>query len=580
VTSVTPELTKPDWVGENAGEAACEDFTQPLKDMVDNAETGEIADVDKDGATDQKYAAAITYEALTGDEKTAASNAELIARSYVKITQGETETIVYAAANDTVRNMKGVAYEAIQSGKYTASEDNLYGYTGVTSADVVTNEEVNSFYSELDKNGAITVNGLNTTDCEVYYGAKKVTASVQGGVVTVSGIEGLEAGEGKEYELTVFGGDKIYNQAFGCATLVIDEAEDLDVFCLDNTDYYNLMNTYNNAVQGDYSSVGDARHYLTLPQKKVKGYYVLAKDINASEYAMKTQGYITNSYYGMGGYGFNGVFDGRGYTIDGITFGYDLHLQRYTVAEDGTKTEIGIRSYWNANDYSLFGIIGANAKIKNFALTNVSYDLTNTRDNANEVGGLYGVSCNPMAKWICSGATIENVYVEVNGIKKSTNGYAATVTLVSGFAYCVDIGASLKNVVVNAEYALSTADGYNDLSSATYASSFAYRKQAGNDSLTNSWKDVVVISSYALTIYKGNANNPGYHYDGSNVELPEKVDYTGYVNMPNTYRYESVSAWEAAQADTAVTKKPDVSTFGTDYWHLVNDVPVWGKATA
>ncbi len=572
VTSVTPDLTKPDWVGENAGEAACENFTQTLKDMVDNTETGEIADVDKDGATDQKYAAAITYEALTGDEKTAASNAELIARSYVKITQGETETIVYAAADDTVRNMKGVAYEAIQSGKYTASEDNLYGYTGVTSADVVYNEEVGGFYSEKDNSGAIIVNGLTATDCDVYYGAKKVAASVQDGVVTVSGIDGLTVGEGKEYELTVFGGGKIYNQTFGCATLVIDEAKDLDVFCLDITDYSNYSDGLNEA----QTAVDPTKMVKKIPT--VTGYYVLGKNIDATEYAMKTQGYISNTGTSMDGYGFKGTFDGRGYTINGITFGDNTLFTKDTIGNNKDTRAL----FWNQNNYSLFGVIGNGGTVKNFALTNVNFDLSNTQ--VGNGGTINLASCAPIAKWIRIGATVENVYVSVKGVKGNYYGNdTGAGTCVSGFAYCVDThnyktdgtlaneGAKLENIFVDATFE-TTGDYKNVLGDNSETGSFVYRKYAQVTKTDNSWKNIVVISNVALAD-ECEANE----YDASNITLE---DGSSYVNMPNTYRYESVGAWEAAEEDTAVTTKPDVSTFGTAYWHLVNGVPVWGKATA
>jgi hypothetical protein len=107
-----------------------------------------------------------------------------------------------------------------------------------------------------------------------------------------------------------------------------------------------------------------------------------------------------------------------------------------------------------------------------------------------------------------------------------------------------------------------------DTSGVTYRSSFAYRKVATDGTtLTNNWNNVVVISKFALSVY------PTNKYDASNVVSE------GYAQMPNTYRYESVTAWETAQADTNVTAKPSVDSF-TSYWHTVNGVPAWGKEMA
>jgi hypothetical protein len=83
----------------------------------------------------------------------------------------------------------------------------------------------------------------------------------------------------------------------------------------------------------------------------------------------------------------------------------------------------------------------------------------------------------------------------------------------------------------------------------------------------NNWKNVVVISKFKLATAETNK------YDASNVTSE------GYAQMPNTYRYESVTAWETVQADTNVTAKPSVDSF-TSYWHTVNGVPAWGKEMA
>ena len=559
VSNVTPDLKKPEWVGANAGQAACVDFERTLSTLVADKENGIVADVDKDGKTDEVYNAAITYEHLSEEQKATASNADLIARSYVKIIQGDTETIIYSAAEDTVRNMKAVAYAAIKSGKYegTDYETNLYGYTGVTADDVVTNDTVDSFYSLNDKSGAINIDGMAATSCEVYYGARKLSSTLEGGVVTVSGLDSLEAGEGLKYELTVFAGGKIYNQAFGCATQVIDEAEDLAIFNL-NMNYEKLLS---------YQTTDAGRGLAVKEQMPtIRGYYVLAGDINATAYKMDTQGIITGTYVSaMNERGFRGVFDGRGHSIRGLTLGNNNF-------DDSTKRAATTWG-WNNNTYSLFGVIGKGAVVKNFAMTDVVFDLK----NAGSGGNINSALCSPIATWVTAGATVENMHVSVKGVTR----FNAANTTMAGFAYGVDVGATLKNIVVDDTNAVAT-DG--DISTMQKRGSFVYRKMAGqnNETYLNS-TNVVVISTRALCAYKGTSSANGYAYDASNIDVGAYVDYTSYVNMPGTYRYESVGAWETAQADATVTMKPIVAGengFSTKYWTLVNGIPVWGKEVA
>jgi hypothetical protein len=296
------------------------------------------------------------------------------------------------------------------------------------------------------------------------------------------------------------------------------------------------LNMTNYARMAEIKNDGDITKELT---PTITGYYVLNGDIDASDYAMQTQGYISGSFNTfMDDLGFKGTFDGRGYTINGLTFGYDMKLPGTT------------RTYWNYNNYSLFGIISKGGTVKNFALTNVKYDLSNT------VGGDINMSStSPIAMWVLNGAKVENVYVSV----ESYNRFAPAFSKISGFAYCVDIGATLSNIVID--------DTYTGTDTATYRGSLVYRKMANQATTENNWKNVVVISKFKLATAETNK------YDASNVTSE------GYAQMPNTYRYESVTAWETAQADTNVTAKPSVDSF-TSYWHTVNGVPAWGKEMA
>lgn len=129
------------------------------------------------------------------------------------------------------------------------------------------------------------------------------------------------------------------------------------------------------------------------------GYFLLANNINASGYEILPNcvwsGYMDAK--GREEEGFQGVLDGQGYTINGLTVG-------------GTIS------------YGIFGTIGQNGVIKNVAFTNVKY--STLRDDC-AIGAL---AANLF------GGTIENVFFH------SESAFFAPITYISN-------GSTLKNVI-------------------------------------------------------------------------------------------------------------------------------------
>ena len=163
-------------------------------------------------------------------------------------------------------------------------------------------------------------------------------------------------------------------------TKIITTAEELN----------NLI-TYANNVTTIYSSKNShAQSY--------DGYFVLGANLIADENSPIIQGpamrntdtgvilenlnsftYFQNKDAGdsVGDMGFHGTFDGRGYTVDGFTYG------------------VG----------GVFGLLGTNAVVKNVSFTNCSMDAdANVKNTAVLAQGAYATSANP---WL-----IENVYVQ------------------------------------------------------------------------------------------------------------------------------------------------------------------------
>ena len=123
-----------------------------------------------------------------------------------------------------------------------------------------------------------------------------------------------------------------------------------------------------------------AAQFVKMPQYNGKmlennrwsydGYFVLGNNITADGYEIDSQGIYTGNYDSKQRHekeGFQGVFDGRGYTVDGLTLG-------------GYITN------------GVFGTIGEHAIVKNVAFTNVRYstkrhDCTWGGIAANVIGG-------------------------------------------------------------------------------------------------------------------------------------------------------------------------------------------------
>jgi hypothetical protein len=366
--------------------------------------------------------------------------------------------------------------------------------------------------------------------------------SYTGSALSVTGADA--AWNGETFTAVFSDGDWNVTATVRLCTEVITTAEELGVFCLDNTDYATLNSASSKT-----------------PTKTITGYYVLDKDIDASTYAMPTHGHISTTYdtTKMPNVGFQGTFDGCGYTISGITFG----TEQQALVDDATSKTY--RTLWNLNAYSLFGIIGKNATIKNFALTDVQFMLKNGKAT------MYTAQCAGLATWI-NGATIENVYVSIKGIvdyydANSTAKNVKNNTCVSALAYGIYSATTMNNVVVDYTYS------GDDVLSVTKSSVFVQRKCANSDaSITeiSSWKNVYVISEKKIVIQTGSnllwaANDTNYVAGTSTGAL-----------VTGLYQYADMDTWKQAQESDS-TKNDFTSFKDVACWDLTTGVPVWGN---
>ncbi len=394
VTDVTPELTKAE-IGK-ADELACKNFRlEPIAES-----TGVV------------YRAAILYygddwESLTAETKAKYYEAELIARSYVEITQNNgTKTIIYASANDTIRSMKQVACTAVACEDYkkctheecadytecqTTTEEQklqkknlLMSYIGQTA----TNQT--AYYSEKDASGVIGNLKSGVAYKAYMNGAllEGVTATDNG--LTVSNLATEDYAIGEDFELLLVGDDATLSvQPVKYVSDVITTAAELQAIVPGAT--YTLAGESESNTNGDMGSSSQAC------------YFVLGNDIDlAADQCGFTFASATNNK------GFYGTFDGCGYAIKN----YSLTSQA---------------------GYGLFGILRPKTTVKNFSFLDASI----TGNRATLLG--YRMESNAKGAGI---ATVENIYVDVD-IDAASYGWGLFYTMTTNSQY-----AKIKDVVI------------------------------------------------------------------------------------------------------------------------------------
>ncbi len=248
------------------------------------------------------------------------------------------------------------------------------------------------------------------------------------------------------------------------------------------------------------------------------GYYILSKNIDASNYEHAYHGYNTGSMSFQGAtvwvydaetntqkhydasekYGLIGTFDGNGYTIDGLT---------------------------NKNGGGFFGLIGYKGIVKNVAFTNMKFGSNWA------TAGLSGR--------ISDGAKLQNIYM-----------HATTIAAGSLFARSICSGAIMENCVIE-------LDGKTGGSGSLFA-----EDQAKADVAT--WKNNYVISPVKL--YESSSKT----VDASN----QTITGTGYT-LSGFKRYDT----SASMIEDKANNETWLATFDSKLWDTATGVPVWKTAT-
>lgn len=417
---------------------------------------------------------------LTVEEHKKAAAFEFDATFYAEYVNAEGQTVtVKATKNDVIRSMRGVANRALIEGDVVDETklNMLKGYLGT-----ITDDDTVRYADVSDKTGV----NLGLDGGAVYLTAKKA-GDITGGVIDLSA-EDIKTGV--ETTVSVFDEDNnVIRYKYIFADKIITKAEDLAVFTIDN------HNTYKN-----------------------EGYYVLGNDIDATGYVHKHKAWL-----GWGGDqpGFEGTFDGRGYTISNLSIGA----------------------------FGLFGYIRPHTVLKNFALVNMKPVLSRS-DGVDAFGGLAYIAYSTPTAY----PTLENIYLSSSFflddyVITSGKTQGETKTIISSMVFSATWGyEQIKNCIF--EYTGDVATGGRGIYSGLL--------QGGKDKITV--LDSFVIGKNPVVQTKSNVI-----YDSAN-----KIAAGSDANPYPLTRYDDYAEFRA--------NVTDIGSFDGAYWDTTNGVPVFKGA--
>lgn len=259
--------------------------------------------------------------------------------------------------------------------------------------------------------GVATINSATFSMTNAAGGTRTIDATVSDGVVTIAA-DVLQAIPGSEYTLNI---------------LVSTDAEDIKY-----TKKFDLV-TKEISSRAEFKSIflmdgGNSHESSEASETYYDGLYRLTANINlGGDWSRNKVANFVGTDTGVADFGFNGIFDGQGYTISNVTI--------------------------YGNGANIFGTIGRNGVVKNTAfeasgsnwLTGVVADrvygtIKDVRVVANISGSwTYTNNFGALAGIACPGAMIENVVTSCTLAKDTTYSVNASAFL------RFDNGATIKN---------------------------------------------------------------------------------------------------------------------------------------
>ena len=367
---------------------------------------------------------------------------------------------------------------------------------------VPTVDKTNSICVDLDANADTIANCLTA---EKVFGTATTITSVRATTDLSTDIYTdnawlAEKDQGDEEERTHT--LKVYNASYAylvkafVATKVITTASELA-----NLQSYTTVTTGTNNANKTYYSYG--------------GYFVLANNLTAtgteSAFGANSIGSISSGANMQATYGFHGVFDGRGYKVDGFSYGLG----------------------------GVFGDIGNNAVIKNVAFTNATVGVGSRQNGV----GLLSANAN-------GSYTISNVYVQ-GSIWGSNGG------MLLGRSHN---GGTFENIVID----MTVSDGTSATADDSYTLGAISGWDAGsNETFTNV---TVVYGNTASDVKQSKATGSNYAWNNAGLTMPKEYQKQsdGTVKKITARTGESSAVTAVTLGDTATVA--DFNGYDSNYW--------------
>ena len=400
--------------------------------------------------------------------------------------------VVYDEVAQTVKS-RGLTGEA----EITVSYE-LNGEVTIKKIPVYVKPTVYEYETTVTNFSAIHGDTAVGRPLNVILGADIVSAQDENGnslEVKDNKVFGVQSSKDGKFEttITIFSKTHGYKINLEGYSSVFAKAEDFSVF------YLNARYGY----KGDKQEEGESKKFHPIDENKPiarwEGYYVLANNIDASNYDHATTGVAlaTRGLQSSYTYGFFGTFDGQGYTVKGMSVGAA----------------------------GIFGYL-VDATVKNVAFVDVTL-----REEANAA---------TLSAWILN-STVSNVYVSIanDGVQTVGGSAFACGANASSFAGCV----------------VETKEGFGYQDGLTYSGSFTYqnKERYDGDSVQSTFADVFVISSEPLGYFKTGkyylqAENetftPGEGFSVFTLEGVKRYDTLAQMQSANnTYSYLDKTYW-------------------------------------
>jgi hypothetical protein len=403
----------------------------------------------------------------------------------------------------------------------------IQGQTLVKEFYVTVTQTIYELQETVDNFSAIHGDVVIGDNLKTILGGNLVSAYTEDGTpleVRANKVYGVESSKDGEFNatITVCSATKGYKMNIKGYSGIFAKAQDLAA-----------LNTNANAKGTSGREPVDS----SKPMQLFDGYYVLANNIDASEYEHAANGLnlatwgIDNpknwSIDATGAFGLvGGTFDGQGYTIKGITF----------------------------NEHGLFGYVSAKSTIKNVAFTEVTLNDVNY--------------ASVLAAWI-NDSTISNVYVSVVNDQFTRRGasFAAGIQN-SNISACVIETKSTFTCYQN---------GYNGVLF------YQNRDIVGNrENNTLTFTEVYVLSNEKLgySLVEDDVKNE----DGTTTEVKTYHNIIAENESAPTdpaadQIYHTLNGVKKYADGNAMAQETNTfNTFNSTFWTITNGTPVWNTA--